>query len=195
MISNLVYHFTDSVRLPWILDAGEIRPGTCRHLEGWPDMNYVWAITNPIGSLSAAAVIGTMGTLYRNCLVWKVRFTLSADDFEPFLETIKHVPGWCDDHTTDVYETACGDDPADWRTHYGPIPKAKWLAIHARSYLSDWREIPRDLDVHPAMIEGKPVRMIMFGGRGFSSIRLNENPMSYGFHNVGICGEECPANR
>jgi hypothetical protein len=185
---NHVYHFTDTMRLPWILDSGELCSGTASKVEfeGLPGLDFVWATTNEQRARSATAFWDN--TRYKDGKVWAVRFTLGADDFEPWPEATKRFPEWTDDRLKRFNETSRGDNPADWRTHIGSLCRTKWLAIHARGYLEPWREVPLDLAVytHPHPIRGLPVKTILFGGHGFSSMRTSENPVCYGFWMVDV---------
>jgi hypothetical protein len=185
---NYVYHFTDTMRLPWILDSRELRPGTASKFkfEGLPGLDFVWATTNEHRARSAAAFWDN--TRYQDGEVCAIRLTLSADDFEPWPEATKRFPEWTDDHIKRFNETSQGDNPADWRTHIGSLGRPKWLAIHARGYLEPWREVPLDLAVctSPHPTKGLPVKSILFGGHAFSSMRTSKNPVCYEYRMVDV---------
>jgi hypothetical protein len=40
-MAALVYHHTEIARLPWILDAGALRPGRCT-VGNYPDPDFLW---------------------------------------------------------------------------------------------------------------------------------------------------------
>ena len=46
-VSDRIYHFTDSARLPWIWAVGELRPG--RNQIGGMPFDFLWATTNRQG--------------------------------------------------------------------------------------------------------------------------------------------------
>jgi hypothetical protein len=73
---TLVYHFTDTARLPWILASGELRPG--KTLIG---DDFLWATTNEKGDRTASIKVGADAD-FRSGLVRAVRFTLDGSDFE-----------------------------------------------------------------------------------------------------------------
>jgi hypothetical protein len=58
-----VYHFTDTARLPWIIQTGELRPDPHR-LGGFP-ADFVWATLNAGGDRTSAA-----GLHCRASLLW-----------------------------------------------------------------------------------------------------------------------------
>jgi hypothetical protein len=51
---NYVFHFSDSMRLPWTIKTGELRPNL-NHLKGNVTVNYLWATCRlellPLGSV------------------------------------------------------------------------------------------------------------------------------------------------
>jgi hypothetical protein len=86
-VTEHVYHFTDTARLPWILRSGELRPGANR-VGGYPDPDFLWATVDSRGARSASG--GGQG--YREGLVRLVRFTLRAEDFEPWPGILRRYP-------------------------------------------------------------------------------------------------------
>ena len=191
-LSN-VYHFTDTGRLPWILDTSELRPCRMKKLGGFPD-DFLWATTNENGAQTASVFYEGSG--YKEGQVWLIRFTLSATDFEPWPEATKRNPAWTKAHIERLNGNLNGDNPADWWTSCGSLGRSKWLSIHARSYLHPvWREIPRGLVVHAGThpAKGFPIKTIMWGGRAFSSMRTSENPrMAYTVRIVDMLAEAQP---
>ena len=42
-----LFHFTDTVRLPWIVRAGGLRPGRNK-VGSYPTPEFIWASINPV---------------------------------------------------------------------------------------------------------------------------------------------------
>jgi hypothetical protein len=51
--ARLVYHFTDTTRLPWIIDSGELQPGKNR-IGGYP-LDFLWATSSLNGDRTSSA--------------------------------------------------------------------------------------------------------------------------------------------
>ena len=83
-MDRTVYHFTDTARLPWILQSGELRPGANR-IGGFPHPDFLWATTSERGARSAAASMQG----FRTGLTRMVRFILHADDFEAWRDMVR----------------------------------------------------------------------------------------------------------
>jgi hypothetical protein len=175
----LVYHFTSTAHLPWILDTGELRPSKITTRLGYPE-DFLWATSNPEAARSSQ-VLHNRVFGYRDGRVWLVRFTLSADHFEPWPQAPKRNPAWEDADIQRIQDGSQGDDPAEWRTHCGPLDRADWIAIHARPCDGEWREVPTGLTVHRAVNPdtGFPCRTIIWRARHFTSMRVAENPATY----------------
>ena len=189
MSECIVYHFTDTARLPWILDSGELRLSGAAQAGGYPGPDFLWATTNKNGSRTAAALCPNSGLGgntpcnlgYKTGKVWLVRFTLDAADFEPWPEVTKRFPAWTPD-TIKRHDTMHhGDNPAEWRTCCEPLGQSRWLAIDARTYLDPvWRQV--DLDTEPlsgTSETGNPARHVLFASRMFTSMRISEKPKMY----------------
>jgi len=69
---STVYHFTNVARLPWMLRAGELRPGA-NAIGNYPHPEFVWATTDGRGSRSSTASQG-----YRKAMTLLVRISLLA---------------------------------------------------------------------------------------------------------------------
>jgi|1185.fasta_scaffold127551_2 hypothetical protein len=151
--SDVVFHFTDTARLPWILASGELRPGR-NQLGGFPDPDFLWATTSPIGDRSASG--GYQG--YREGVTRLVRITLQAEDFEPWPQITARFPAWTADHSRRLESAARQSSPQGWRCRVEPLPRHRWLAIETRTYVDkQWRALP--LDVLPGALDPVAVNM------------------------------------
>lgn len=127
---SVVYHFTDTGRLPWILHRGSLNPGRNR-IGGFPDPDFLWATTSPLGDRTASGAARG----YREGLVRLVRFTLEAVDFTPWPAAVRDYPDWTPEHVARLEAFARGKSrPEDWRCRVEPLPRSRWVAIHTRSY-------------------------------------------------------------
>ena len=103
---NTIYHFTDTTRLPWIVAAGELRPGR-NQIGGYP-VDFLWATTNCHGDRTAAGMLG-----YRHGASALVRIALHEEDFETWPAILERFPqgrqdlvGWRRQHGTAVKPTS-----------------------------------------------------------------------------------------
>jgi len=133
-MTDHVYHFTDTGRLPWIVADGALIPG--RNNSGrYPDPDFLWATTNPRGSMSAT----WSKEGYRQQITRLVRFTLWACDFEPWLDVVGRYPAWTSGFVENLKLTARGDHHIDWVARVEPLQSIGWAAIHTKGYDGDWR--------------------------------------------------------
>lgn len=140
-----VYHFTDTVRLPWIISSGILRPTDNPH-NGYPNPDFLWATTNHRGSPTATLVNNK--ELYKMGIIQCVRFTLDALDFQGWPQAALDHPDWTALHIATLNKTGVemGDDPRTWRCRNGTLRRELWLAIHVRSYRDNrWVEIPCEI--------------------------------------------------
>lgn len=179
-----LYHYTSTIQLPWIVDAGEIRPGTAGRceFEGLPGLGLVWATANPNGAYSASAFGRTSEyngrTAYKDGKVWAVRFTLDRAGFQHWPEAVVDDPAWTEDVIKRFNATSQCDNPRDWWTCKGTVERCNWLAIHVRSYTSPWTEITLDLPVHTGTHPKAkvPMKTVAFAGHAFQSWLITDNP-------------------
>jgi hypothetical protein len=137
-----VYHYSDTARLPWILDAGELRP-TSNSMSAYPDPDFLWASTRENGC--ASATLSNKKELYKNGIVDVVRFTLAAVDFKDWPDLAIDHPDWNALHIAALNKSGVemGDDPRTWRCRIGSLKRCRWIAIHLRSYqYPRWIELP-----------------------------------------------------
>jgi len=139
-----VYHYSDTVRLPWILDAGELRP-TNNPMSGYPTPDFLWATTSDKGS--PTATLANRKELYKAGIMLVVRFTLDTEDFSGWPALAIDHPDWTALHISILNRTGAemGDDPRTWRCRIGALDKSRWVAIHLRSYSNPrWFELPAE---------------------------------------------------
>ncbi|MGF3027912.1 hypothetical protein ACQVP2_34610 [Methylobacterium aquaticum] len=145
---SVVYHYTDTGRLPWIIKAGELRPGANR-IGGYPNPDFLWATTSPVGDRTASASREAL----RSGLTRTVRFVLSAEDFIPWPQILGGYPAWTPDHIMRLEKAAAGlSSPTTWRCRAAALPRSAWLGIETRSYI-DKRWLPLSLD-EPVIEDG-----------------------------------------
>jgi hypothetical protein len=133
-----VYHFTDTARLPWILTDGALRAGKNK-IGGFPDPEFVWTTTDATGDSLAS---GGHGVGYRGGRVRLVRFTLHADDFEPWHEITKRFLAWTPDQVMRLERRKNSSNPQHWRCRVEPLASDRWIASDTRSYRDNtWRPL------------------------------------------------------
>jgi hypothetical protein len=150
---NHVYHFTSIARLPWIIEAGQLRPGSNK-IAGYPDPDFLWASTSDKGSRSAAIASGMP----------VVRFTLNAEDFEEWLVIRARYPAWTPDQIkrVELAPAARGDLPSTWRCRVDPLPLNRVLATEIKGWDTGWKPLTDPVTIIRA--EQDPVlRGLVFG--------------------------------
>jgi hypothetical protein len=78
-----VYHFTDTARLPWILESGELRVHRADLAADIPT-KFLWVTRLQTGDKTCAALSPRTVEAFRKGWSLLVRFTLHAHDFEPW---------------------------------------------------------------------------------------------------------------
>jgi hypothetical protein len=78
-----VYHFTDTMALPWIISSGELRPGAKRY---YTPTRLLWATTCDKGEKTATCGVADeeLECVEEECVnvgILLVRFKLAGDDF------------------------------------------------------------------------------------------------------------------
>jgi hypothetical protein len=132
-----VYHFTDTVRLPWIVESGELRAGSNR-IGGYPD-DFLWATTAHQGDRTASGMQG-----YRQGITGLVRLALHAEDFELWPDILAGFPQWTDAHVRSLAAAARRQGEMDftrWRARAEPLPLSRVLTIEAKTFTSNWRSV------------------------------------------------------
>jgi hypothetical protein len=169
-----VFHFTDSIRFPWILDSGELRPGRGT-IANFPKTDFLWATTDSRGSATAALM--NQWELYKRGLLFVVRITLSDQAFMPWPDCAVSHPEWTDVHIQVLEKVAreYGENPQTWRCSESPIGRDSWLAVEYRSYTSaEWVPLT---DERALSRHGR-------GGRLEKAIRVGQTIFSAQFENT-----------
>jgi hypothetical protein len=179
MPDEVVYHFTDSHHLPWILYSGKLQIAGNR-AGGYPEPSFLWATTDARGAKSASAV---WSRHYRNGESLLIRFTLFASDFEPWRITTARYPAWTSEQIIRLERSARGCSPVNWRCRVDPLPHSRWIAIACRSYTNNnWRALP--LDMKPDYVFGLSENgslAIKIGDLVYVSAKIDDgiNPVTY----------------
>ncbi len=132
-----VYHFTCTARLPWIVEAMELRPGR-NQIGGYP-VDFLWATTNLQGDRTAAAMQG-----YRTSLTALVRLTLHAEDFELWPAILERFPQWTPEHVHRLEAAARRRGETNfghWRVRAEPLPLRRVISVEAKTYTGKWQTI------------------------------------------------------
>lgn len=139
----MIYHFTDSARLPWILRDRELTPGRCK-IGGFPDPDFLWATGSPHGDRSASG--GGKG--YRDGITRLVRIALRPEDFLPWRAAATEHPDWTDEHVAQLESTAVAmgmrqSDFDQWYCRALPLSADRFLSVETRSYANNsWKPLP-----------------------------------------------------
>lgn len=138
-MSPTLYHFSSTAHLPWILDAGELRPGQNR-IGGLPDPDFLWATECPLGDRTTGL---TTDDRYRRGVVWSVRFTLDHVGFVRWCTVPALFPQWTVDHVAFLEKGAKGrTDPKEWWCRADALPLACVTAIEVKSFHNNvWKPI------------------------------------------------------
>jgi hypothetical protein len=129
-MSKQLYHFTSSAQLPRIIRSGALIPAEFKE-----PRDFVHATANENGERTAAGFWYWNG-VYRAGHLQRVRFTLAAEDFEPWLDVCARYPKWTADMIERLQKVAREQraQPADWYCRADPLPLSKVLAVHTRAY-------------------------------------------------------------
>jgi hypothetical protein len=147
-MSDFVYHFTDTTRLPWIIEAGELRPGLNR-IGGYP-VDFLWATTNGTGDRTSSSAGRAARRAYREGVLQVIRFTLPAREFAGWPETVAKFPAWTPEQVARLENAAAnvGERGVEnWRCRTNPLPLACACMVEAKSYASGrWTPIAATLE-------------------------------------------------
>jgi hypothetical protein len=171
--SKFAYHFTDTVRLPWIVESGELRP-VLNTSDGFP-RDFLWATTNKLGDRTSSAMSPDGRRFWRDGRSLLVRFTLDSADFKGFPEMIENYPEWTSAHVAQLVSAAAamGERHADqWLCRSEPLPLARVIRTEVKSYVEGrWTEI--DLSSFPSDFSiGPNTRYVALGKNIYYSTRV-----------------------
>lgn len=139
---TVLYHHTDTCRLPWIITSGELRPGLTMVGSALPP-DVLWATTNPVGDRTAASAAGAARRLIRDGQIMAVRFALDPHDFQPWQDVLTQ-QGWTTAQVGTLIDAGrkTGQSADGWRARPQPLPLSRILAIETRGFQSkDWQPI------------------------------------------------------
>jgi hypothetical protein len=169
---TVVYHFTDTLRLPWILEAGELRPNpTC--IAGFPP-DFLWATTAEAGDRTSSAAAPAVLKHWRDGELQLVRFVLKAADFGDWEEAAR-LSNWSVEQIKALKKAArrFGEpNTGNWRSRSGPLEISNALRVEAKSYRGG-RWVPLDANRDSCITsESNPhFRGIAIGNQVYCAIR------------------------
>ncbi len=169
-MSAAVYHYTDTVRLPWILQAAELQPGR-NVLKSRPAPDLLWATAMPIPDKTAAGYSNESLTALRRGDTRTVRFTLRADDFAVWPQVVAGCPAWTP-AMIEALEKSAGfrSTPRAWRGRIYPLPRSAWLSVETRSIADPtWVPLDPDAELIDLSIEGGPALGVQIGDYAYMS--------------------------
>ena len=142
-MQSFLYHFSDTVRLPWIMEAGELRPSQNR-IGGFP-VDFLWATSDARGDRTSSAAGADVRDLWRSANVQLIRFTLDTADFDDWEETGRRL-GRTEQQISVLKISAVNlgePDASKWRCRHRPLGVRNALQVEAKSYVSG-RWVPID---------------------------------------------------
>jgi hypothetical protein len=169
--THKIYHFTDTARLPFILDSRKLVPHRDHVEKGLPSTEFLWATSDEHGDRTADAMQRWDEATWCDDNVRLVRITLLPEDFEPWSEIITRCPQWTLEHKKLMESSAraWGVHPSTWQCRMEPLAMERWLAVETRSFLGSWQPFAyRDLD---PVTENDAVLVI--GDQAFLSRQIN----------------------
>jgi hypothetical protein len=172
MMNNLVvYHFTDTARLPWIIESAELRPGANR-IGGYPN-DLLWATTSGAGDKTSAAFGTAAREVWRAGLSQLIRFTLRRDDFLGWRDAVECDANWTNDHIIglEIGAKALGEpNTCKWRARHQPLPLSAVVAVDAKSYGSGrWTPIEATPDF--CMVLDRTRRAFVIADQAYGATR------------------------
>jgi hypothetical protein len=185
-----VFHFTDTINLPWILASGELRP-TWNSDTAIGRTHFLWGTTNPDGDLTSGPQIQIHGSTERE---WRagafhlVRFTLAAYEFSTWNEIVQ-ASNWTPEEVAALIE----DDKRRygrsghkrWRLRHDPIPLSRVLKVETTSFEDAETEKWWPLEIRPRrrgvlLRPNDPKRKgVKIGHRRFYSVPVNQEHHCY----------------
>ena len=160
----MLYHHTDSARLPWILHSRALRPG--RNAVGnFPDPDFLWATADARGDRSASVSGRQAIDAWRNFMLRQVRFLLADQDFDSWPDAARAFPAWTAAQIARLEAKARGADPRSWRCRVTPLPLEHWLGVQTRGYGQPWKAFALDTP----LVQGDPWLGVVIEGTLYCS--------------------------
>lgn len=188
--ADTVYHFTDTIRLPWILASGELRPSR-NVVARWP-MALLWATSNPVGDRTSNINSEWSLKAYRQGVSQMVRFTLRGSDFLSWQEIQNQFPVWT---ATDVYRIESsarerGETGIDkWYGRVDGLPLDAVVEVHAKTYTGGRWVLVRGTSVFTPPDQRERRCVIINGDQTYCSTQLRQllDDMT-GYIDIARCG-------
>jgi len=138
-MSDTVFHFSDTLRLPWIVADGELRPSFNSY---WGDKRYLWATLNPDGDQTARPLRNKCNEDYEHGKVLIIRFTCPATGFISWRRLARNL-SWTAEQIAEL-ETSDRRDFGEhgfarWRCRRTALPLSSILKVEA--WQGGWRPI------------------------------------------------------
>jgi hypothetical protein len=167
IVMSIVYHFTCTFRLPWIIAAAELRPG--RNQSGnYPSPDFLWATTIQQGDRTSAA-----WQSYRQGSAL-VRLTVPAEDFELWPDITSRFPQWTQEDVRRLEHNAQHFEGistiSGWRARVEPLPISRVIKAEAKTYTGQWRPIA--LECIPGPVRDPQIRAVEFNGTVYYSMQV-----------------------
>jgi hypothetical protein len=156
-MSRHLYHHTSHMALPRILASGELRPiimlpERTAELNGlFPNVGdapeFVHATSDPhrdgMSTIDLSIAEERGRKLYEAGELLKVRFTVDAEDFEPWRTIVGREPLWSQQFIDATAQGAQdnGSNSASWYSRREPLPLSKVIAIHVKWFNKPWIEL------------------------------------------------------
>lgn len=181
-----VFHFTDSLRLPWIIRTQQVIPSLNR-VSNAPSA-FLWATTNMAGDRSCSAQ-GTASAkeAFRRGLTAKIRFTLPSEAFERWSDVSRLHPEWTPEQVARTEGLAWDRHKetgfANWRIRRGALELSQVIACEYRSVASDrWLPVDDYILQYPIIQAGRlGLGAVMLGDWVYRSQRIDlpNSPIAY----------------
>jgi hypothetical protein len=133
-----LYHFTCTARLPWIIDANDLRPYR-NQIGGLPGHDMLWATTSNEFDPAASGL-----EAYREQVAALVRLTLSADGFEPWPTIITRLSQSTIENVRRLEADARAPGQVGserWHAQAEPLPLSRIICAEAKTYTGSWQAI------------------------------------------------------
>jgi hypothetical protein len=194
MMSDVVYHFSSTWKLPWILADGALQPTMCVDV-GIGRTHFLWGTTDPTGDLTAAPfrVILRDPAAWRNGEFLLVRFTLPANAFLSWQET-QQFEAWEPDEIAALIESdrlEYGDiDHTTWRLRRDPLSLRDVIKAETTGYDDHETETWHPFDFRKAVLfkdgygSKRDLLGVRIGRRNFMSRRTSTSIPGLDFTNT-----------
>lgn len=176
-MADTIFHVTNTLHLPWLVESGELRPHT-NELAGIGRVTFLWATSNPHGDRTAGAMISAdyHQAGWHEDLFRLVRLTLPGDAFLPWCQIVE-MSNWT---PAEVAKLVALDHRKfgeygheHWRCRHDPLPLDRVLKAECRAYGGRWR--PIDLD---------PARVVHTANDDCKGYRINRRVIHYACRRV-----------